>query len=104
MSGYNVELVELHDTFQAGTFFFRHYPFSKLHGHALHVILVEPEFLSNLLVREVQAHQVEAQNPYFQGLMVTFKHGRCEGHRIGRNSVPDNGSVVLPGGCCGSLS
>ena len=66
MAGYDVELVELRETCQPG-YFFRYYSFSELSRHALHVVLVEPKFLSDLPVQEVQSHQLEAQTPHFQG-------------------------------------
>ncbi len=41
----------------------------------MHVIFVEIELMGNLLVREVQAHKIEAENPNPQGLMMTRKDG-----------------------------
>src|SRR5262249_55662053 len=39
-------------------------------GHLMRVVLVEIEFLRDLLVREVEPHQIQAQDPLAQRLMV----------------------------------
>ena len=41
--------------------------------HLMHVILIEIEFLGNLVVREVESHEIQTQNPHPQGLMMTGK-------------------------------
>jgi len=39
-------------------------------GHRMHVVLVQVEFLGNLRVGQVQAHEVQAQDPDGQGLVL----------------------------------
>src|SRR6056297_282421 len=50
-------------------------PFSQLAGHCLHIARVKVQLLSNLLVGKVEPHEIETQNPNFQGLMVSGKYG-----------------------------
>ena len=46
---------------------------AQLTRHLMHVSLVEIECLGNLSIREVQAHEVQTQNPDPQRLMMTGK-------------------------------
>jgi hypothetical protein len=39
-------------------------------GHLMNIVLVEIKFPRDLLVREVEPHQIQAQDPLAQGLMV----------------------------------
>ena len=39
-------------------------PVPQLLGHALNVIRVQPQRLGNLGIREVQAHEIQTQDPY----------------------------------------
>src|SRR5216684_3686142 len=43
---------------------------AQLTRHLMHVIFVQVEFLGDLLIGEIQAHQVQTQDPGPQGLMV----------------------------------
>jgi hypothetical protein len=43
---------------------------TQLRGHLMDVILVEVKFLGDLLVRQIEPHQVQAQDPFPQRLMV----------------------------------
>src|SRR3954447_23681069 len=47
---------------------------AQLLGHGLHVRPVEVQFLGDLAVREVHAHEVQAQHPDPQRLMMTSQH------------------------------
>jgi hypothetical protein len=38
-------------------------PAASLGGHLMEVVLVEAEFLRDLLVRQVEAHEIEAKDP-----------------------------------------
>src|SRR3954451_22645191 len=51
-----------------------HQPLAEVLGHRLHVRGVQAQFLRDLPVGEVQPHQVEAQNPHAQWLMVPAQH------------------------------
>jgi len=46
---------------------------AQLTRHLMHVRLVEIEFLGHLSIREVQAHEVQAQHPDPKRLMMTSK-------------------------------
>ena len=39
----------------------------------MHVVLIEIEFFCNLVVREVEPHEIQAQYPHPQGLMMPGK-------------------------------
>jgi|SRR5262249_4290077 len=43
---------------------------AQLRGYLLHVVLVEIEFLSDLLVRQIEPHQIQTQDPLAQRMMV----------------------------------
>src|SRR3954451_19732835 len=51
-----------------------HQPLAEVLGHRRHVRGVQAQFLRDLPVGEVQPHQVEAQNPHAQWLMVPAQH------------------------------
>lgn len=44
---------------------------AQLLGHALHIILVETQLAGDLAIRQIQPHEVEAQHPGTQWLMMT---------------------------------
>lgn len=67
-----------------------HHPGAQLLGHTLHIILVQLQLLSDLLVGQVQPHQVRAYNLHRQGLMVTDKDRLCEIIK-----VPFKGSLLV---------
>lgn len=39
-------------------------------GHVVYISLIQVQFLGNLLIRQVQAHEVETHHPDFHRLMV----------------------------------
>jgi hypothetical protein len=47
---------------------------AKMRGHRLRLRRAQPKFLGDLPVGEVQPHQVEAQHPHPQRLMVPGQH------------------------------
>src|SRR3954447_21068582 len=47
---------------------------AKLLGHRLHVRGIQAQFLSDLPVGEVQPHQIEAQDPHAERLMMSRQH------------------------------
>jgi hypothetical protein len=73
--GDDVDLVDLHLTFELHGRDFGSQAGAELLGHELHVGLVQRQFLGDLPVREVQAHQVQAQNPDPQRLVVPRQYG-----------------------------
>jgi hypothetical protein len=52
-----------------------HDPLPKLGGHLMGVVGIEVQFAGDLLVREVQAHEVQRQDPGPEGLVVPGEDG-----------------------------
>jgi hypothetical protein len=50
-------------------------PFTKLSRHLLPITAIERQFVGNLLIRQIQSHEIEAQDPHLQGLMMAGKDG-----------------------------
>src|SRR6266571_600934 len=50
-------------------------PFTQLGRHLLHITVIHRQFLCNLLIREIQSHEIQTQHPYFQRLMMPRKNG-----------------------------
>ena len=44
---------------------------TQLPGHLLNIVFVQVQFLSNLLIRQIQPHEIQTQNPRPQRLMMT---------------------------------
>src|SRR5215468_1393559 len=51
------------------------YPSPGEHDPLLHITAIERQFVGNLLIRYIQAHEIEAQHPDFQRLMMARKNG-----------------------------
>src|SRR4051794_20996822 len=66
---------------------------AKLLGHRLHVRGVQAQFLSDLPVGEVQPHQVEAQNPHAERLMVPGQHRASQ---VVKTAMARLAQVALP--------
>src|SRR5215471_10164804 len=49
-------------------------PSTQLCRHLLHITAIERQFLSNLLVRQVESHKIQTQDPDFQRLMMSSKN------------------------------
>jgi hypothetical protein len=50
-------------------------PLTQLGRHLLHITAIQRQFLGNLLIREIQSHEVQTQYPHFQRLMMSSKDG-----------------------------
>src|SRR5262249_53687203 len=50
-------------------------PSTQLCRHLLHITAIERQFVSNLLVRQVESHEIQTQDPDFQRLMMSGKNG-----------------------------
>ena len=48
---------------------------AQLARHLLHIILVQVQFLGDLLIRKVESHQIQTQHPGPQRLMVAREDG-----------------------------
>ena len=64
VTGHDVDFVALHFPDQDRFGLASDDPVPQLLGHALNVIRVQPQLLGNLGIREVQAHEIQTQDPY----------------------------------------
>src|SRR3954463_7034725 len=72
--GHDVDFIDLSGVVQLRDGSACHQPLAEMLGHRLHVRGIQAQFLRDLPVGEVQPHQVEAQNPHAQWLMVPGQH------------------------------
>ena len=70
VSGDHINLVALDLAAQDNRRLALNDPFPQLRRHHLGIIGINPQFLGDLLVRQVQPHEIEAQNPDPQRLMM----------------------------------
>lgn len=63
----HIDLVSLNGSLERWGGLATDYPFSKLGRHLLNVALVEAQFLADLRVRQIQPHEIQAQDPSAQG-------------------------------------
>jgi len=75
VAGHEVDFVAFHLTCQDRRRLLGHNTLAQLAGHLMHVILIEIEFLGYLVIREIEAHEVQTQNPDPKGLMMPGKNG-----------------------------
>ena len=69
----DIDLITLHGSFEDGNGLVTEDSFPQLRRHLLNVVLVQVQFLADLSVRQVQAHEIQTQDPGAQGLVMTFK-------------------------------
>src|SRR5215471_7405234 len=50
-------------------------PRPQLRRHLVHITAVQRQFVRNLLIRYIQAHEIETHHPDFQRLMMARKNG-----------------------------
>ena len=64
---------------------------TKLSGHVLGIVTVQIQLVSNLFIREIQPHKIEAEHPDAQRLVVTSKD------RPGKvvEPLPTDGALIL---------
>ena len=70
MTGHDVDLVSLHLTVEPDVGLTLDQTLAELAGHGLDGALVEVEFLGDLPVRQVEAHEIQAQHPGPQWLVM----------------------------------
>jgi len=68
--GHDVDLVDLHLALQFHRRSFGNQPGAQLLRHGLHIRSIQAQFQGDLPVGKVQAHEVEAQHPHTQRLVV----------------------------------
>src|SRR5262249_42982923 len=49
-------------------------PFTQLSRHLVYIAAIECQFVCNLLIRDIEAHEIEAHDPHLQGLMMSSKN------------------------------
>jgi len=72
--GHDVDLVDLHLALQFHRRSFGNQPGAQLLRHGLHIRSIQAQFQGDLPVGKVQAHEVEAQHPHTQRLVVPGQH------------------------------
>src|SRR4029453_4261893 len=50
-------------------------PSPQLRRHLVHITTVQRQFLRDLLIRYIQAHKIQTQDPHFQRLVMARKNG-----------------------------
>ena len=78
MAGHDVDLVDLDLALQPHRDSLGDQAAAELLGHGLHIRPVEAQLLGDLTGGEVQAHEVQAQHPDPQRLVVPGQHGAGE--------------------------
>src|SRR5262245_11639136 len=78
MPGHDVDFVALDLAFQSHRRPALDDALPQPSGHVLDITTVEIELLSNLLIRQIQAHEVQAQHPDLQRLMMAGEDGSGE--------------------------
>src|SRR3978361_207377 len=91
--GHDVNLIDLYGVVQLRDGGACHQTLAELLSHRLHIRSVQAQFLRDLPVGEVQPHQVEAQNPYAQRLVMSRRHRAGE---IIKTSITGLAQVTLP--------
>jgi hypothetical protein len=89
--GHHVDLVDLHLTRQAHVRRLGDEAVAQLLGHDLHVRGAQAQFRGELPVGQVQTHEVEAQHPHPQRLVVPGQHRPgevVEARRTGLAAIP----------------
>ena len=74
MPGHHVNFVDLHLTFQRRCWRSGHQPVTQLFGHDLRVGRVQAQLQGDLATGEVEPHEVEAQHPRAQRLVMAGQH------------------------------
>jgi hypothetical protein len=67
---------------------------TQLGCHVLYITPIECQFVCNLLIRYIQSHEIETQNPHFQGLMMSRKNSVCQ---VIKACVTDGTLIALTG-------
>jgi len=73
MSCYHIDFVEFDFAAESLDRLALDDPFAELGGHLLGVVGVDIELVADLFIREIQTHEIEAEDPDPQRLMVAGK-------------------------------
>jgi hypothetical protein len=63
VTGHDIDLVDLDLAVQDDLGEFRDQSLAQMAGHRLNVVLIQSQFPGDLPVRQVQAHEIQAQYP-----------------------------------------
>lgn len=73
MPRHDIDLVTFHLAAQGGRRLLGNNAVAQLAGHLMHIRRVEIKLLGYLVIRQVEAHEIQAQEPHSTGLMVAGK-------------------------------
>jgi hypothetical protein len=91
MAGHDIDLVDLDLAFQPHGWSLGDQAAAQSLGHGLHIRPVEAQLLGDLAVREVQTHEIQAQHPDPQRLVMAGQHRAgevVEAPRAGLAAIP----------------
>ncbi len=74
MPSYHIYFIALNFPLQQWLWLLGHNAFPKLGSHLMGVGYSQVQFLGNLLIGEIQPHEIQAQNPNPQGLMMASEN------------------------------
>jgi hypothetical protein len=67
------------------------YALAQLAGHLLHIVYIQVQFLGDLAIGQIEPHEIQAQNPRLQWLMMPFEN------RTGQViEIPATGFTAIP--------
>ena len=70
MSCHHIDFIAFHLAAERHLRLAFHDPFAQPRGHLLDIITIKIQLLSNLFIREIQPHEIEAENPDPQRLVM----------------------------------
>src|SRR3989337_714414 len=78
MSSYNINFIALNLAGDVYFGFFFYNTFTQLCSHLLYITAIQIQFSGNLFIGQIQAHEVQTQDPNFQRLMMACKDSVCQ--------------------------
>ena len=75
MSRHHIDFITLHLPRECDLRLVLYDAFAQLRGHELDIVGMHIEFLGDLFIRQIQSHEVEAEKPDPQRLVMTGKDG-----------------------------
>ena len=78
MASHDIDLVDLDRTFEFDVGCLIDDAFAQLGGHAVDIVLVQIQFVGDLPIGKIEAHEIKTQNPDAQRLMMTGQDGTAK--------------------------
>jgi len=78
VASHDVDLVAFNGAFELWLWFEIDHAGAQVDRHLMDIILVQIEFLRDLLVREIEAEQIQANDPFAQRLVVMREDGQSQ--------------------------